>query len=275
MITNREAPDAAEGAERPAQGTHPQRRVLIVGSGGSIGRALALAFARIGDEVAAVSRNGEGLEELRLRLAELPGAVPHSFCRADLETDDGRSQLQSLVGEYPPDIVVLNLHARRPMLRLEKLASGALSQAVEANLGYLPMILPAALAHQRSLGWGRWIAISSEIAHIGGPGQALYAVHKAALEALLRTLAIEEGPEGITANSIAAGYVATEAARSVHPPRVEALMQKAGATKQLGTPMDIVRAALYLSEAGSVTGQTLHVGGGLDLGWWMVKGALL
>lgn len=249
----------------PAQPTGlTGRTALVIGCGGSIGNALCRGFAEAGARVMGVSKNEDRLRTLAEMLPR-----EHVFVCADLETDQGRHVLRDLTLKDTPDIVILNLHARQPVQRLEKMAAGSITAAVEANLGYLPFLLPHVLKAQRAAHYGRFIGMSSEIAHVAGPGQAGYAAHKAAMEAVLRTLALEEGESGITANSIALGYVATEAVLDAHGPQTAERMQEANASRRVGTPHDVASAVLFLARAPYVTGQTLHVSGGLELGWWM------
>ena len=114
--------------------------------------------------------------------------------------------------------------------------------------------------------WGRIINISSDAAKIGNPGQSNYVASKAAIEGLTRTLANEVASRGITVNCVAPGFVNTEILNSINKSRLESMTQKVPA-RRIGAPEEIADAVYFLSseESSYITGQVLHVNGGLTM----------
>ena len=112
---------------------------------------------------------------------------------------------------------------------------------------------------------GRIINLSSVVAAIGNPGQTNYAATKGGVEALTRTLARELGSRGITVNAVAPGFIETDMTRELPPERAQALCERIPLGR-LGSVDDVARAVRFLAseDAGYITGQVLHVNGGLD-----------
>ena len=114
--------------------------------------------------------------------------------------------------------------------------------------------------------WGRIINISSDAAKIGNPGQSNYVASKSAIEGLTRTLANEVASRGITVNSVAPGFVNTEILKSVNKSRLDDMIQKVPMGR-IGEANEIAEVVFFLSseESSYITGQVLHVNGGLTM----------
>jgi 3-oxoacyl-[acyl-carrier protein] reductase len=139
---------------------------------------------------------------------------------------------------------------------------------IAVNLTSTFMLMRAAARHmlRSKTGYGRIINISSVSGIIGNPGQGNYAASKAGMIAMTKSLAREVANRGITANSIAPGFIST-AMTDVLTDKQKAEIAQHIPAQRFGTPEDIATAAVYLAspEAGYMTGQTLHVNGGMAM----------
>ena len=114
--------------------------------------------------------------------------------------------------------------------------------------------------------WGRIINITSDAAKIGNPGQANYVTSKAAIEGMSRTIANEVASRGITVNCVSPGFVKTDIIESINKDRLETMIEKIP-MKRIGTVNEISSLVFYLSseESSYITGQVIHVNGGLTM----------
>jgi 3-oxoacyl-[acyl-carrier protein] reductase len=112
--------------------------------------------------------------------------------------------------------------------------------------------------------WGRIINISSVVARMGNAGQANYAASKAAMEGFTRALALEVGSRGITVNAVAPGFIETDMTGSLGDDVIELMLARVPLGR-MGSADDVAAAVAYLASdaAGYITGETLHVNGGL------------
>jgi 3-oxoacyl-[acyl-carrier protein] reductase len=235
------------------------RQVVVTGGGTGIGRAVAAAFATVGEAVVITGRRPDVLAKTA---ADLGGQVtPVAFDAADPEqVTAARDQLPARVD------VLVNCAGGNTDIGLPDPATLAeLAAAWRANLeaNVLSAVLVTAALRSRLSRGGAVINISSIAAH--RPGAGSYAGAKAAVEAWNLSLAAELGPDGITANVIAPGYIEdTEFFRDrMTPERRERLISQT-LNGRAGTPADIAATALFLASpaASHLTGQTVHVNGG-------------
>lgn len=247
------------------------RRVLVVGASRGIGAAVAHRMAADGAAVTLVGRDGMALENVLANLAE----GDHRCVVADLSLPDGRSDLFAALSPNlnhlanPHHVVVLALRVRRPWAKLDSMLGEDLVRAFAENTEYIPPLISALLPAQRACGFGRWIALSSVMAEIGGAGQAAYVAQKCALEAMMRTLAIEEGRHGITANVVAPGFIRTEGTELAYQESVFQALSQSNVLGRAGTPEEVAHVVAMLAhpEGGYITGATIPVSAGVQLGW--------
>lgn len=245
------------------------RRALVVGASRGIGRATAHRLAADGARVVVVARSGGALEET---LRSLPGDG-HRAVVADLTGPAGRGAVLDAVAAGPTDIVVTALRIRERWEPLAVAEPAAFGASVERHLSYLTALAGALLPGQRERGFGRWVAIGSAVATTGGAGQGAYVAHKCAIEGLMRTLALEEGRWGITANTVAPGFVPHDDLRDHYPPDVVDALSRANALGRGGTVEEVahVVATLVHPLGGYVTGAVIPVSGGAELGWALAQ----
>ncbi len=193
----------------------------------------------------------------------------HRSVVADLATPSGRARLGTELAAEQCFVVVLALRVRRPWARLEAMSGEDLVRSFAENTEHLPAVLGACLPGQRAAGFGRWIAISSAMAELGGAGQAAYVAQKGALEAVMRTVAVEEGRHGITANVVAPGFIRTNGTEETYDPATFDALARSNSLGRPGTPEEVAHVVAMLAHpaGGFVTGATIPVSGGVQLGW--------
>lgn len=240
-----------------------QPTALVLGASRGIGAAVADRLGDDGFQLVLVGRTESDLVDVAKRSAYAEVVV------ADVATVEGTATVVAAAERTRPEVVVALARTRAPWKRVSKLDPGELGRSVDHHLDHLIALAKVILPAQRAAGHGRWIFVSSTVALMGGPGQAVYAAHKLAMEGLSRTLALEEGRNGITANVVAPGFIATEATRSHYPQDMFAALSSMNTVGRAGTPEEVAHmvAALADQRSGFVTGATLVVGGGVELAW--------
>ena len=238
------------------------RNALVTGATGGIGGAIARALHTRGATVAISGRQLEKLEALASELKERVHVVPCDLAnKAQVATliDDATKKLGRL------DILVNNAGLTKDNLFMV-MKDEQWDDVIAVNLTSTFMLMRAATrAMMRGkTGYGRIINISSVSGIIGNPGQANYAASKAGMIGMTKSLAREVASRGITANCIAPGFISTPMTAALNEKQTAAI-KEAIPSQKFGTPDDIAAAAVYLAsvEAGYVTGQTLHVNGGM------------
>jgi len=230
------------------------KRVLVTGASSGIGRAVAIECARAGAVVVASGRDPARLAECATAL----GAGDHLAVAADL-TD--AAQLSALVTQAGQIDGVVHCAGVDGVTPVRMLRESSLDQVFDANF-MAPVLLTQKLLYQKALNNGGSIVyLSSIAAHTGTVGVGPYSASKAALEGLMRCLALEVAPRAMRVNALAPGLVDT--------PLVNAdpawLAGKAATYPMgIGKPEDVAYAAIYLlcDASRKVTGTTLHLDGG-------------
>ncbi len=244
------------------------KTALVLGASRGIGAASALLLARSGARVLLVARN---LQELESVHAQLDGKG-HEMLSADLSGPESATRiLHFCEAESCPDIVIWNFYVRSPLQRLDALNGQELSGAIEQNCALPLKLYSKFLAEQKKREYGRWILISSAVAELGGPGQGIYTAVKASQEALIRTIAVEQGHNGITANIIRPGFIDTPGVRSNYSEEAIERLSAMNLPGRAGVPQEVAAAVCFLAseEAAYINGSVLPVDGGLNRGWFL------
>lgn len=238
------------------------RAALVTGATGGIGGAIARAFHGQGATVAISGRNTAKLEELAAELGERVHLLP---CDLGDKTQVAGLIDQAIKALGGLDILVNNAGLTRDNLFMV-MKDEQWDEVISVNLTSTFMLMRAAArAMMRAKsGYGRIINISSVSGIIGNPGQGNYAASKAGMIGMTKSLAREAASRGITANCIAPGFIKTAMTDVLNEKQVSEIMGAIPA-QSFGTPEDIAAAAVYLAstEARYMTGQTLHVNGGM------------
>lgn len=240
------------------------KKVLVTGASRGIGQAIAIALARAGGEVTGTATSEAGAARIEAQLREA-GVEGHG-CVLDISDADSVMALVEALGDGMPDVLVNNAGITRDNLLL-RMKPEEWETVIQTNLTGVFRLTRSALRPMIKRRWGRIINIGSVVADIGNPGQANYCAAKAGLEGFTRSLAKEVAARGITANVVAPGFIETDMTRNLAEAQREALAGQIPAGR-LGTPEDVAGLVAFLaSDAASyVTGQTLHVNGGMYCG---------
>jgi 3-oxoacyl-[acyl-carrier protein] reductase len=239
------------------------KTALITGASGGIGAAIARLFAARGAMVALSGTRSGPLEALRAELGAAAVVVPADLGDAGETEALARAAEAGLGGRV--DILVNNAGLTRDGLAV-RLKDEDWDRVIEVNLTAGFRLSRAVVRGMMKRRWGRIIGITSVVGVTGNPGQANYAASKAGMIGLSKSLAAEVASRGITVNCIAPGFIATAMTEALSPEQRSRIDAVIPAGRQ-GSPEDIAAAALYLAsaEAGYVTGQTLHVNGGMAM----------
>lgn len=239
------------------------KRALVTGATGGLGGSIARALHARGAHVALSGTRAEKLESLAAELGERCAVTPCNLSDAEAVDALPKQASEALGGAV--EILVSNAGLTRDGLLMRmKAEDWDLVQRV--NLEAYFRLSKACLRGMMKGRFGRIIGITSVVGVTGNPGQTNYAASKAGMIGFSKSLAQEVASRGVTVNCIAPGFIASPMTDALNDQQKEAILTKipAGA---LGSGEDIANAALYLAsqEAGYVTGQTLHVNGGMAM----------
>lgn len=238
------------------------KKALVTGATGGIGAAIARALHAQGAEVGLSGRNGDKLAELAKILGERVHVLP-----ADLSNDEAIGDLvkraEEAMGQI--DILVNNAGLTKDGLSM-RMSREDWQNVLDVNLTAPFRLAQAVQRGMMKRRWGRIINISSVVGVTGNPGQCNYVASKAGMIGWTKAMAAEIASRNITVNCIAPGFIAT--------PMTEVLTDEQKAKINANIPMgrmgsseDIAAAAAFLAseEAAYLTGQTLHVNGGMAM----------
>ncbi len=235
---------------------------LVTGASGGIGGAIARALHAAGATVALSGTRRETLDALAATLGARAHVVPCDLSDAEA-TRALAGEAEAAMGRL--DILVNNAGLTRDGLLL-RMSDEDWQTVIDIDLTAGFRIARAALRGMMKRRHGRIIAITSVIAATGNPGQVNYAAAKAGMVGFSKALAAEVAARGITVNCIAPGLVETAMTAALGDAAREAMLARIPARRP-GAPEDVAACAVFLAsdEAGYVTGQTLHVNGGMAM----------
>ena len=238
------------------------RNALVTGATGGIGEAIARTLHKAGATVAISGRQVEKLDKLAAELGERVHVTPCDLAdRASVGKliDAATAKLGRV------DILVNNAGLTKDNLFMV-MKDDQWDDVIAVNLTSTFMLMRAGARHmmRSRTGYGRIVNISSISGIIGNPGQGNYSASKAGMIGMSKSLAREVASRGITVNCIAPGFISTPMTDALNEKQTAAIKEHIPAQK-FGTPEDIAAATVFLAsqEAGYMTGQTLHVNGGL------------
>jgi 3-oxoacyl-[acyl-carrier protein] reductase len=238
------------------------KTALVTGASGGIGGAVARALHTQGATVALSGTRVEPLEALKAALGDRAHVL-----RCDLGDAAATEKLvpdaEAALGKL--DILVNNAGLTRDTLAL-RMKDDDWQKVIDVNLTAGFRLARAALRGMMKRRWGRIVGITSIVGVTGNPGQANYAASKAGMIGMTKALAAEVASRNITVNCVAPGFIETAMTGALTEAQKAALLGRIPAGR-LGAAADVAAAVVYLSseEAAYVTGQTLHVNGGMAM----------
>ena len=236
---------------------------LVTGASRGIGHAIALALGKAGARVIGTATSSEGAAKLTAALAS------HGYNGRGAQLDAGDPvSIDALIAELEaagelPTVLVNNAAITRDTLLL-RMKPEDWDRVIATNLTGVFRLSKACVRRMMKERRGRIINLTSVVGLTGNPGQANYAAAKAGLLGFTKSLAQELASRGITVNAVAPGFIDTDMTRSLTEEQRTALLTRVPLGR-LGTAEDIAAAVLFLAspQAGYITGETLHVNGGM------------
>lgn len=232
------------------------KQSLITGASGTIGGSIAKLFHSLGSYVIISGSNQEKLQELANNLKDNYTIVPCNLANID-ECTNLVASLEQI------DILVCNAGITQDMLAM-KMSDEIFDQVIDINLKASFILNREAIKKMMKVRYGRIINIASVVAVSGNPGQANYCASKAGLIGMTKSLAIEVASRGVTINAVAPGFIKSNMTDKLKEAQKEAIMQKIP-LRTFGEAEDVANVVAFLAsdKASYITGQTIHVNGGM------------
>lgn len=235
---------------------------LVTGATGGIGGSIARALHAQGATVALSGTKAEKLESLASELGDRAYTAPCNLSDLDAVDALAKTAAETMGGLH---IVISNAGVTRDNLMM-MMKPEMWDEVIRVNLTAYFRLAKASLRHMTKQRFGRIIGVTSIVGVTGNAGQANYAASKAGMIGMTKSLAQEVASRNVTVNCIAPGFIGTAMTDALNDAQRATILAKipAGA---MGKPEDIAAAAVFLAseEAGYVTGQTLHVNGGMAM----------
>jgi 3-oxoacyl-[acyl-carrier protein] reductase len=238
------------------------KKALITGASGGIGGAIAAALHAQGATVGLSGTRLAALEALAAKLGERALVLPADL--ADPASGDKLvADADQAMGQV--DILVNNAGLTRDAIAI-RLSDEDWQKVLDVNLTAGFRLARACLRTMMRRRWGRIIGIGSVVGHTGNPGQANYAAAKAAMVGMSKALAAEVAARNVTVNVVSPGFIETAMTGALSDSIRQRLLELIPA-RRMGRPEEVAAAVVYLAseEAAYVTGQTLHVNGGMAM----------
>ena len=246
--------------------TAERKSALITGAGRGIGYVIAMKLAKAGHNLAICDISEASINQAADSLRQEAGVEVFA---AAVDVSD-RDQIQGFVQDAAKhygrlDVLVNNAGITRDNLAM-RMKPEEWQQVIDVNLSSVFHASQAALKPMMRAKTGRIINISSVVASMGNPGQLNYCASKGGIDAMTRSLAREIGSRGITVNAVAPGFIATSMTAELGDEAHARLTQQIPLGR-LGQPEDVANAVAFLAsdEAGYITGQVVHVNGGMHM----------
>lgn len=239
------------------------RTALITGASGGIGSEIARVLASFGAKTVITGTRQAVLDEVAQGIGEL--AVPMTANLSDPDDVLGMVERAETTAGSPIDILVNNAGITRDQLFM-RMKDDDWDAVIQVNLTAAFKLSRAAVKGMMKRRYGRIIQITSVVGTMGNPGQGNYVAAKAGLTGMSKALAQEVASRGITVNCVAPGFIETPMTDALNDAQKTAILTKVP-TGRLGSPAEVASAVHYLAsdEAAYITGQTLHVNGGMAM----------
>ena len=242
---------------------------LVTGASRGIGQAIALGLGQAGAIVHGTATTAAGAEKITEYLNEQ--GIKGEGKVLDVANPDSIKTLVSSFGKEMPSILVNNAGITRDTL-LMRMSEDDWQDVINANLTGVYRLSKACLRAMMKARYGRIISISSVVGATGNAGQVNYSATKAGVIAFSKSLAQEVGSRGITVNAVAPGFIDTDMTRGLSEAQRSAILQQIPLNR-LGEAKEVASSVVFLASkiAAYVTGETLHVNGGMYMGYSVFK----
>ncbi|RDI46012.1 3-oxoacyl-ACP reductase FabG [Aquicella lusitana] len=245
------------------EGLLADKVVLVTGASRGIGHGIALTLGRAGAVVVGTATTQEGAD--RITLAFQNEGLNGAGMVLNVTSPDSINALMAAIKSHygAVNILVNNAAVTQDNLFL-RMKDDEWFQVIDTNLNSIYRLSKACIKDMLKARWGRIINIGSVVGSMGNPGQANYAAAKAGVVGFSKALALEVGSRDITVNTVSPGFIATDMTNALSDEQREAIFQRIP-MQRMGSIEDIAAAVLFLASkaAGYITGQTLHVNGGM------------
>ena len=240
------------------------RVALVTGASRGIGAAIARVLAEQGMRVVGTATSAAGAESINAVLAPMGGLGRVLNVTDPASIDSLMESIRANLGE--PVVLINNAGITQDNI-LMRMKEDEWHQVIDTNLTALYRLSKACVRGMTKARWGRIINVTSVVGSMGNAGQSNYAATKAGAEGMARSLARELGSRSITVNCVAPGFIDTDMTRALADAQRDALQSQIPLGR-LGEPDDIAATVAFLaSDAGQyITGETIHVNGGLYMG---------
>jgi 3-oxoacyl-[acyl-carrier protein] reductase len=239
------------------------RVALITGASRGIGQAIALGLGRQGFIVVGTATTEEGAQKITQSFKDQGiqgcGVVMNVSEPASIE-----NAFTTIKEQYSMPLVLVNNAAVTQDNIMLRMKDNEWDTVIETNLNSLYRVTRACLRDMIKARWGRVISIGSVVGSTGNMGQVNYAAAKAGLIGFTKALALEVGSRDVTVNAVSPGFIDTDMTRGLSEDQRQALVDRIP-LQRIGNPEEIAAAVVFLASdaAGYITGQTLHVNGGM------------
>jgi 3-oxoacyl-[acyl-carrier protein] reductase len=236
------------------------KKALITGASGAIGGAIARQLNRCGADIAISGTRTEPLNNLAKELGERCFVIPCNLSKLS-DADRLIPQAEEKLGQI--DILINNAGVTRDGLMV-RMSNEDWQKVLDVNLNSVFRLMRSGIKRMIKHRFGRIISITSIVGVTGNPGQTNYAATKAGLIGLSKSLAAEVAARGITVNCVAPGFIDSPMTNVLNKTQKENIISRIPA-RRIGNPEDIANTVAFLAsqEASYITGQTLHVNGGM------------
>ena len=243
------------------------KTAVVTGASRGIGKAIALQLGKQnGCTVLGTATTQVGAEKISAYLAEA-GIGGKGYCLNVTDDESIKQFCQQIQEDFEaPQILVNNAGVTRDNI-LMRMKDEEWQEVIDTNLSAIFRVSKALVRGMTKASWGRIISISSVVGSSGNLGQANYAASKAGIEGFSRALAIELGSRGITVNCVAPGFIDTDMTKEISEEHSQLLLGKIPLGRY-GQPEEIAAAVAFLASDGAayITGETLHINGGMYMG---------
>lgn len=243
-----------------------EKIALVTGASRGIGQAIAIALGREGALVVGTATTQEGAGRITQSL-ESHGIQGAGMVLNVTSSESVESTIAAIKERFGAVNVLVNNAAVTEDNLLMRMKEEEWVKVMDTNLHSIFRLSKACIRDMLKARWGRIINIGSVVGSTGNPGQANYCAAKAGVIGFSKSLALEVGSRNITVNTVAPGFVATDMTNALTDEQRDAIFQRIP-MQRLGTVEDIAASVVFLASemAGYMTGQTLHVNGGMYTG---------